>query len=140
MLVSSVQQHESALSIHIFWRRKWQPTAVFLPRKSHGWRSLVGYSPWGCKESDMTERLHFRTYISSVLSLSPTYLIPPLLGVTEHTVGKMLFFLLQLLQPVWPFPLPYSISTPHPHPTRLSPVYLPLTCQFRMPLHLGNCS
>ena len=27
--------------------------------KSHGWRSLVGYSPWGCKESDMTERLHF---------------------------------------------------------------------------------
>ena len=36
------------------WRRKWQPTAVFLPGKSHGQRSLVGYSPWGCKESDMT--------------------------------------------------------------------------------------
>ena len=31
------------------WRRKWQPTPVFLPRKSHGQRSLVGYSPWGCK-------------------------------------------------------------------------------------------
>ena len=31
---------------------------VFLPGKSHGWRSLAGYSPWGCKESDMTERLH----------------------------------------------------------------------------------
>ena len=31
------------------WRRKWQPTLVFLPRKSHGWRSLVGCSPWGCK-------------------------------------------------------------------------------------------
>ena len=29
------------------WRREWQPTAVFLPRKSHGQRSLVGYSPWG---------------------------------------------------------------------------------------------
>ena len=36
------------------WRRKWQPTPVSLPGKSHGW-SLVGYSPWGHKESDMTE-------------------------------------------------------------------------------------
>ena len=39
----------------ILWRRKWQPTPVFLPRKSHGQRSLVGYSPWSLKESDMTE-------------------------------------------------------------------------------------
>ena len=36
----------------------WQPTPVLLPGKSHGWRSLVGYSPWGRKESDTTERLH----------------------------------------------------------------------------------
>ena len=35
------------------------PTPVFLPGKSHGWRSLVGYSPWGCKELDTTKRLHF---------------------------------------------------------------------------------
>ena len=35
---------------------KWQPTPVSLPGKSHGQRSLVGYSPWGCKESGMTER------------------------------------------------------------------------------------
>ena len=35
----------------ILWRRKWQPTPVFLPGKSHGWRSLAG-SPWGPKESD----------------------------------------------------------------------------------------
>ena len=41
------------------WRRKWQPTPVFMPGKSHGPRSLVGYSPWDHKESDMTERLHF---------------------------------------------------------------------------------
>ena len=33
----------------ILWRRKWQPTPVFLPGKSHGQRSLAGYSPWGCK-------------------------------------------------------------------------------------------
>jgi len=39
------------------WRRKWQPTPVFLPGKSHGQKSLTGYSPWGCKESDRTEQL-----------------------------------------------------------------------------------
>ena len=38
-------------------RRKWQPTPVFLPVEFHGQRSLVGYSPWGHKDSDMTERL-----------------------------------------------------------------------------------
>ena len=41
------------------WRRKWQPTPVCLLGKSHGWRSLVGYSPWGRKDSDTTEQLHF---------------------------------------------------------------------------------
>ena len=40
---------------------RWQPTPVLLPGKSHGQRSLVGYSPWGCKGSDTTERLHFST-------------------------------------------------------------------------------
>ena len=37
------------------WRRVWQPTLVFLPGESHGQRSLVGYSPQGLKELDMTE-------------------------------------------------------------------------------------
>ena len=40
------------------WGRKWQPIPAFLPGKSHEQRSLVGYSPRGCKESDMTERLN----------------------------------------------------------------------------------
>ena len=39
------------------WRRKWRPTPVFLPEKSHGQNSLVGYSPGGLRESDMTEKL-----------------------------------------------------------------------------------
>ena len=39
------------------WRREWQPAPVFLPGKLHGQRSLGGYSPWGHKESDTTERL-----------------------------------------------------------------------------------
>ena len=38
------------------WRRKWQPTPVFLPGESHGQRSLAGYSPWRSKELDTTER------------------------------------------------------------------------------------
>ena len=41
------------------WRRKWHPTPVLLPGESHGGRSLVGYSPWGRKESDTTELLNF---------------------------------------------------------------------------------
>ena len=41
------------------WRRKWQSTPVFLPGEFHGLRSLVGYSPWGCKELDATEQLTF---------------------------------------------------------------------------------
>ena len=44
------------------WRRKGQPTPVFLPGKSHGRRSLVGYSLWGRKELDTTERLHSLHY------------------------------------------------------------------------------
>ena len=44
---------------HKIRRRQWHPTPVFLPGKSHGQRSLVGCSPWGCKELDVTERLHF---------------------------------------------------------------------------------
>ena len=47
------------------WRRKWQPTPVLLPGKFHGWRSLVGYSPIGHKESDTTEQLHFLSFYSS---------------------------------------------------------------------------
>ena len=47
-------------------RRQWQPTPVLLSGKSHGWRSLVGCIPWGCKESDTTERLHFHSSLSCI--------------------------------------------------------------------------
>ena len=52
------------------WTRKWQPTPVFLSGKSHGWRSLVGYSPWGRKESDTTEGLqfHFASLLASTIA------------------------------------------------------------------------
>ena len=67
------------------WRRKWQPTPVLLPGESHGGRNLVGYSPWGRKESDTTER-HLLLYyclmdcfqilkgVCQGFKLSPAYL------------------------------------------------------------------
>ena len=69
------------------WRRKWQPTPVFLPGEAHGRRSLVGYSLPGSKESDTTERLHFHFHLktleancASTLNISEfsicSYLIP----------------------------------------------------------------
>ena len=48
------------------WRRQWQPTPVLLPGKSHGWKSLVGCSPWSREESDTTERLHFHFSLSCI--------------------------------------------------------------------------
>ena len=55
------------------WRRKWQPTPVFLPGESPGRRNLVGYSPQGCKESDITERHNFLSFF-----LFSLYFIPVL--------------------------------------------------------------
>ena len=42
------------------------PTPVLLPGKSHGQRSLIGYSPWGRKESDTTERIHFHFHCTKI--------------------------------------------------------------------------
>ena len=53
-----------------FRRRQWQATPILLPRKSHGWSSLVGYSPWGRYESVATERLHFHTIEKEVATYS----------------------------------------------------------------------
>ena len=52
--------------MYTYWNRKWQPTSVLLPGKSHGQRNLVGYSPWGHKESDTTKHEHDAyTYLAS---------------------------------------------------------------------------
>ena len=52
-------RHDQVTSLSLFtfmhWRRKWQPTPVFLPWESQGWGSLVGCHLWGCTELDMTE-------------------------------------------------------------------------------------
>ena len=54
------KRHQFGPSVwKVSWRRAWQPTLVFLPRKSTGQRSLAGYSSWGCKELDTTEWLNW---------------------------------------------------------------------------------
>ena len=62
--------HQALLSMGFsrqeYWRRQWHPTPVLLPGKSHGWRSLVGCSPWGRWGSDMTERLHVHFSLSCI--------------------------------------------------------------------------
>ena len=60
----------ASLSLFAFmhWRRKWQPTPVFLPGKSHGQRSLIGHSPWGRKESDTTKRFQFFFWFTGMTS------------------------------------------------------------------------
>ena len=52
--------------VYMCQRRKWQPILVLLPGKSHGWRSLVGCSPWGLEELDTTEWLHFHFSLSCI--------------------------------------------------------------------------
>ena len=56
-LLSSWSTFKYGMVHKVPWRRKMQPTPVFLPGKFHGLRSLAGYSPWGCKESAMKEQL-----------------------------------------------------------------------------------
>ena len=71
--------HDSATSLSLFtfmhWRRKWQPTPVFLPGESQGGWSLVGCRLWGCTESETTERLSTRLVIT-LLPKSKRLLIP----------------------------------------------------------------
>ena len=57
---------EKAIYQVLYQRRHWHPTPVLLPGKSHGRRSLVGCSPWGREESDMTERLPFHFSLSCI--------------------------------------------------------------------------
>ena len=57
----------------IHWKREWLPILVFLPGEFHGQRGLVGYSPWGCKELDMTEGLTL-IFLSKTLEFESKYL------------------------------------------------------------------
>ena len=87
------------------WRRKWQPTPVLLPGESHGGRSVVGYSPWGRKESDTTQRLHFTSRVNTLASSSEFiqpyhyYLPGAMLAITDKMEARS------------PAPSPHSAGT-----------------------------
>ena len=49
-----------------WFKQKWQPTPIFLPGRFHGQRSLAGYSPWGRKELDTTDQLHFLSFFTKL--------------------------------------------------------------------------
>ena len=75
------------------WRREWQPTPVLLPRESHWQRSLVGCSPWGHKESDVTERLNWIEHFIAVLLIFPGLFfsfLDPSQGTSLHVVAMSL--------------------------------------------------
>ena len=89
------RRREFNLSVRkIPWRRKRQPTPVFLLRESHGQRSLAGYSPWGCKESDTTEHAikHKQREIQAALAEAEVtkYKLPSSPPLQEHlgTAGE----------------------------------------------------
>ena len=63
--ISNTRKHLK-ITTSLTQRRQWHPTPVLLPGKSHGWRSLVGCSPWSREESDTTERLHFHFSLSCI--------------------------------------------------------------------------
>ena len=73
------------------WRRAWQPTPVFLPGEFHGQRSLVSYSPQGCKESDTTEQL---ILTHTWMNERPTYFV-----LKEWWVHYIYHFQIQVLVP-----------------------------------------
>ena len=77
-------------------RRKWQPTPELLHRKPHGQRSLVGYSPWSCKESDTTEWLHF-------LSLWAWVEVYQFFYLTEKVFVSLIFSIIYLVSILFPF-------------------------------------
>ena len=68
--LKQLSSSSSSSSVH-HWRRQWHPTPVLLPGKSHGQRSLVGCSPWGCKESDTTEQLTLSRSTSQHVHILP---------------------------------------------------------------------
>ena len=80
------------------WRREWQPTLVFLPGKSHGQRSLAGYSPGGRKESDTTEQLNNIIIWVPVISISTVLLWPMAFPLFESPREEEL--------PKWPSTIP----------------------------------
>ena len=76
----------------ILWNREWQPTPEFMARKFHGQRSLAGHSPWGCKESDMTEWLSTAHTKGFLKMLTPSLPQNSYVKITRRRAIALVFF------------------------------------------------
>ena len=103
------------------WRRKWQPTPVLLPGKFHGWRSPMGCSPWGHKESDTNEQLHFLQW-TTFYQTSPPWLInlawPHTAWLSFIELDKAVAHVIRLASCLW---LWFQSVCPLSEPTVLMP-------------------
>ena len=75
------------------WRRKWQPTPVFLPGESHGQKSLMDCSPWGCKESDTTECSHKTSQDGDIYIYIYIYISDEPLLIHTYILNILILFL-----------------------------------------------
>ena len=107
------------------WRREWQPAPVFLPRELHEQRSLVGYHPWGCKESDMTEGLTLSVpfFCISYISVNKSYLFFSFWRTLLCRQNLCAFTSLQMTQFcsfLWPSSIPLSEKAMAPYSSTLT--------------------
>ena len=106
-----------SLSTFMHWRRKWQPTPVFLPGESHGRRSLVGCSPWGHTESDTTEatqQQQIRALIAILLVIILHVFTYAHITHTTLTALSLYFVLLFSCEVVQLFAVPWTITCQAP--------------------------
>ena len=116
--------------------RKWQPTPVLLPGKCHGWKSMVGCSSWGHKESDTTEQLHFTSRYVLVAQPRPTLCDP-----TNYSLpGFSVHGILQAKILEW-IAIPFSrgYSSPGSNPGFLNPRQILNHLSYREVLEFSTC-
>ena len=103
------------------WSRAWQTTPVFLPRESHGQRSLAGQGLWGCKELNMTLRLNNSVQQSDSVTFFIFFFIMVyyrILNMFSVLYSGTLLFICPLYKILHPLTF-HSIPLPHPSPTSL---------------------
>ena len=132
----------------IQWRRRWHPTPVLLPGKSHGRRSLVGCSPWGSEESDTTERLHFHFSLSCIGEgngnpLQCSCLENPKDGgiwwASVYGVAQSRTHLKRFSSSSSPFRVLVFLICKMRLVKAAFPAYLQVCYEFQMPLRIWNC-
>ena len=114
------------------WRRKWQPTPVLLPGESHGGRSLVGYSPWGCRvghdwATSLSLSLGRRAHVNEDLvhagwhATCWGHIIPQVPQILSG-IGHMCKYILKTHDLVWPSQTPRAASRSQVKKLRLTGV------------------